>query len=80
MKKPVTRLADKNLLYIVIQEFTTPNADLHPNKISNIEMGYIFEEIIRKFSEAHNEDAGQHYNPREVIELMYECVTGKREV
>lgn len=66
----ITRLAEKNLLYIVIQEFTTPNADLHPNKISNLEMGYIFEEIIRKFSEAHNEDAGQHYTPREVIELM----------
>lgn len=66
----ITTLAEKNLLYIVIQEFTTPQADLHPNKISNIEMGYIFEEIIRKFSEAHNEDAGQHYTPREVIELM----------
>ena len=38
--------------------------------ISNLEMGYIFEEIIRRFSEAHNEDAGQHYTPREVIELM----------
>ncbi|MBW6408776.1 type I restriction-modification system subunit M [Clostridium weizhouense] len=66
----ITRLAEKNLLYIVIQEFVTPNADLHPSKISNLEMGYIFEEIIRKFSEAHNEDAGQHYTPREVIELM----------
>lgn len=66
----ITRLADKNLLYIVIQEFTTPKADLHPDKISNLEMGYIFEEIIRRFSEAHNEDAGQHYTPREVIELM----------
>ena len=66
----ITRLAEKNLLYIVIQEFTTPNADLHPDKISNLEMGYIFEEVIRKFSEAHNEDAGQHYTPREVIELM----------
>lgn len=66
----ITRLAEKNLLYIVIQEFTTPNADLHPSKISNLEMGYIFEEIIRRFSEAHNEDAGQHYTPREVIELM----------
>jgi len=43
---------------------------MHPDKISNIEMGYIFEEIIRRFSEAHNEDAGQHYTPREVIELM----------
>lgn len=66
----ITTLADKNLLFIVIQEFTTPKAGLHPNKISNLEMGYIFEEIIRRFSEAHNEDAGQHYTPREVIELM----------
>ncbi|MBY6836774.1 SAM-dependent DNA methyltransferase [Clostridium botulinum] len=66
----IARLAEKNLLYIVIQEFTMPNADLHPSKISNLEMGYIFEEIIRRFSEAHNEDAGQHYTPREVIELM----------
>lgn len=66
----ITRLAEKNLLYIVIEEFTKPNADLNPNKISNLEMGYIFEEIIRRFSEAHNEDAGQHYTPREVIELM----------
>lgn len=66
----ITTLAEKNLLYIVIQEFTTPNADLHPDKISNLEMGYIFEEIIRRFSEAHNEDAGQRYTPREVIELM----------
>lgn len=68
--KQITRLANHNLLYIVIQEFTTPRADLHPSKISNLEMGYIFEEIIRRFSEAHNEDAGQHYTPREVIELM----------
>ena len=66
----IATLAEKNLLYIVIQEFTTPKADLHPDKISNLEMGYIFEEIIRRFSEAHNEDAGQHYTPREVIELM----------
>lgn len=66
----IQTLADKNLLYSVIQEFTTQKADLHPDKISNLEMGYIFEEIIRKFSEAHNEDAGQHYTPREVIELM----------
>jgi type I restriction enzyme M protein len=66
----ITTLAQKNLLYIVLKEFTTPKADLHPDKISNLEMGYIFEEIIRRFSEAHNEDAGQHYTPREVIELM----------
>ena len=66
----INTLSEKNLLYIVLKEFTSPKADMHPDKISNIEMGYIFEEIIRRFSEAHNEDAGQHYTPREVIKLM----------
>lgn len=65
-----TTMANKGILYIVIKEFTTPKANLHPDVISNLEMGYIFEEIIRRFSEAHNEDAGQHYTPREVIRLM----------
>lgn len=68
------RLKDKDLLLIVLQEFVTEKADFSPDKISNIEMGYIFEELIRRFSEAHNEDAGQHYTPREVIELMTELL------
>lgn len=66
----ITTMANKGILYIVIKEFTSSRANLHPNEISNLEMGYIFEEIIRRFSESHNEDAGQHYTPREVIELM----------
>jgi len=66
----ITTMANKGILYIVIKEFNAPKANLHPNVISNLEMGYIFEEIIRRFSESHNEDAGQHYTPREVIELM----------
>lgn len=66
----ITTMANKDILYIVIKEFTSPKANLHPDVISNLEMGYIFEEIIRRFSEAHNEDAGQHYTPREVIRLM----------
>lgn len=66
----ITTMANKNILYIVIKEFTSPKANLHPDAISNLEMGYIFEEIIRRFSESHNEDAGQHYTPREVIQLM----------
>ena len=66
----ITTMANKGILYIVIKEFNAPKANLHPKVISNLEMGYIFEEIIRKFSESHNEDAGQHYTPREVIELM----------
>ena len=66
----ITTMANKGILYIVLKEFTTPKANLHPDVISNLEMGYIFEEIIRRFSESHNEDAGQHYTPREVIRLM----------
>ena len=66
----ITTMANKGILYIVIKEFTSPKANLHPTVISNLEMGYIFEEIIRRFSESHNEDAGQHYTPREVIQLM----------
>ena len=67
-------MAEKGILYIVLKEFTTDRADLHPDRVSNLEMGYIFEELIRRFSEAHNEDAGQHYTPREVIELMVNLV------
>lgn len=66
----IATMAQKGILYIVIKEFTSPRADLSPSVISNLEMGYIFEEVIRRFSEAHNEDAGQHYTPREVIRLM----------
>ena len=64
--KQITKLNDNNLLYLVISEFN--KIDLHPDVVSNTEMGYIFEELIRRFSE-HGE-AGDHYTPREVIRLM----------
>ena len=64
--KEITKLNDNNLLYLVISEFN--KMDFHPDRISNMEMGYIFEELIRRFSE-HGE-AGDHYTPREVIKLM----------
>ncbi|WP_291967741.1 class I SAM-dependent DNA methyltransferase [Caloramator sp.] len=64
--KQITKLNDNNLLYLVISEFN--KIDLHPDVVSNTEMGYIFEELIRRFSE-HGE-AGDHYTPREVIKLM----------
>lgn len=52
----ITTMANKGILYIVLKEYTTDRGNLHPNEISNLEMGYIFEEIIRRFSESHNED------------------------
>ena len=64
----IERLDKANLLYKVIKRFA--EIDLHPDKISNIEMGYIFEELIRKFADLSNETAGEHFTPREVIRLM----------
>jgi type I restriction enzyme M protein len=66
--KQISRLAKSNLLYLLVQNFST--FDLHPDTVSNIEMGYIFEELIRRFSEQSNETAGEHFTPREVIKLM----------
>ena len=64
----IDRLAKANLLYMVTEKFAT--IDLHPRKVSNAEMGSIFEELIRKFAELSNETAGEHFTPREVIRLM----------
>jgi type I restriction enzyme M protein len=64
----IDRLEQHNLLYLVVSQFA--DLDLHPEKVSNLEMGYLYEELIRKFSELSNETAGEHFTPREVIRLM----------
>jgi type I restriction enzyme M protein len=64
----ITRLERANLLYLVVSQFA--EIDLHPNVVSNLEMGYLYEELLRKFSELSNEEAGHHFTPREVIRLM----------
>jgi len=64
----VDRLAKAKLLYQVTEKFS--NFDLHPEKVSNSQMGLVFEELIRKFAEISNETAGEHFTPREVIRLM----------
>lgn len=64
----ITRLDKAGLLYLVTEKFA--NIDLHPDTISNAEMGLVFEELIRKFAEISNETAGEHFTPREVIRLM----------
>jgi type I restriction enzyme M protein len=62
------RLAKAGLLYQVTERFA--NVDLHPEIVSNSQMGLVFEELIRKFAEISNETAGEHFTPREVIKLM----------
>ncbi len=64
----IDRLDQHNLLYLVVSRFA--DLDVRPDVVSNLEMGYIYEELIRKFSELSNETAGEHFTPREVIRLM----------
>jgi type I restriction enzyme M protein len=64
----IKKLDEAGLLFLVMERFK--NIDLHPDKISNHEMGYIFEELIRKFNEALDENPGEHFTPREVIRMM----------
>lgn len=64
----IAKLDKSDRLYLVVSKFC--DIDLHPHAVSNIEMGYIFEELIRRFNEASNEEAGDHFTPREVIRLM----------
>lgn len=64
----IAKLEENDRLYLVVSKFA--EFDLHPSRVSNIEMGYIFEELIRRFNEAANETAGDHFTPREVIRLM----------
>ena len=68
----VDRLEKAGLLYMVSEKFA--QIDLHPDKVSNAEMGLVFEELIRKFAELSNETAGEHFTPREVIRLMVNLI------
>ncbi|MTI60241.1 MAG: SAM-dependent DNA methyltransferase [Firmicutes bacterium] len=68
----IQRLDKANILYLIVQSFS--EIDLHPDKVSNLQMGYIFEELIRRFSEQSNETAGEHFTPREVIKLMVNLI------
>jgi type I restriction enzyme M protein len=72
----IARLDRAGLLYAVVADFA--DLDVRPSMVSNEAMGYIFEELLRKFSEMSNETAGEHYTPREVIQLMVDLLlTGK---
>jgi len=81
LRSQVGHMADKDVLLEVLEKFTSPNINLTPNEakdpdgrklppLTNLGMGYVFEELIRKFNEENNEEAGEHFTPREVIDLM----------
>jgi type I restriction enzyme M protein len=81
----IQHMANKDVLLDVLEKFTSPHINLTPNEVedpegrklpalTNLGMGYVFEELIRKFNEENNEEAGEHFTPREVIDLMTHIV------
>ncbi len=71
----IERMADAGVLYQVISDFTADNADMNPKKISAIDMGYVFENLVQRFSESYDEEAGAHFTSRDIIYLMCDLLT-----
>lgn len=77
----IAKLDEANRLFLIIKEFCSIDIDLSPKSLSNLQMGYLFEELVRKFNEQANEEAGDHFTPREVIRLMVQLIfTGEDDV
>ena len=85
LKEQIRHMAHKDVLLDVLEKFVSPHINLTPNEcedpsgnklpaLTNLGMGYVFEELIRKFNEENNEEAGEHFTPREVIQLMTHLV------
>ncbi|MBQ8621811.1 MAG: SAM-dependent DNA methyltransferase [Oscillospiraceae bacterium] len=71
----IERMADAGVLYQVISDFCSEKADMNPEKISAIDMGYIFENLVQRFSESYDEEAGAHFTSRDIIYLMCDMLT-----
>ncbi len=78
-QQEIETMAENGLLYLVIKEFCTEKAYLGAEKVSSVDMGYIFEELVRKFSESYDEHAGAHFTARDIINLMTELLVGEDE-
>lgn len=78
-QQEIETMSENGLLYLVIKEFCTEKAYLGADKVSSVDMGYIFEELVRKFSESYDEHAGAHFTARDIINLMTELLVGGDE-
>jgi type I restriction enzyme M protein len=76
-EKQIQKLEKHDKLHAVVAKMS--EVDLHPARVSNLEMGYTFEELIRKFAESSNDEAGEHFTPREVVRLMVNLLIGADE-
>ena len=70
----ISKLDEAGLLFLVVQRFGDPQVNMHPDAVDNATMGTIFEELIRKFNEALNENPGEHFTPRDVVHLMVDLL------
>lgn len=78
-EKEITKLANNGMLFLIIQEFNKKSAYMGPDLISSTDMGYIFEELVRKFSESYNEQAGAHFTSRDIIYLMTDLLIAEEK-
>lgn len=78
-EQEIKKLADNDKLFYIIQEFNTSKAYMGPDKITSIDMGYIFEDLIKKFSESYNEEAGAHFTSRDIIYLMTDLLIAEEK-
>lgn len=78
-EQEIKKLADNDKLFYIIQEFNTSKAYMGPDKITSVDMGYIFEDLIKKFSESYNEEAGAHFTSRDIIYLMTDLLIAEEK-
>lgn len=76
----INRMAESGTLYQVIVDFTKAIADMSPGKVSTVDMGYIFENLVQRFSESYDEEAGAHFTSRDIIYLMCDLLTTNNNV
>ena len=76
----IKRMVDSNTLYLVIKEFGSQKGYLGPDKISAVDCGYIFEDLVRRFSESFGEEAGAHFTSRDIIYLMTDMIEDAEEI
>jgi len=73
-RNEIETLDDADILFSLIEKFCSPKIELHPDKLPPLAMGYVYEDLVRRFNEENNEEAGEHFTPREIIDLMTHLV------
>jgi len=73
-RNEIETLGEADILFSLIEKFCSPKVELHPDKLPPLAMGYVYEDLVRRFNEENNEEAGEHFTPREIIDLMTHLV------